>query len=78
MKLGLNPLSIDQRVRQAIDDYATENQIDFSLSIGMGKFPDHGNDLESVVKSVDKAMYHSKMKHGGGILHVDGCDLDSE
>lgn len=69
---------VAERIRQAIDNYAEENRIDFSISIGMGKFPDHGHDLESVVKCVDKAMYHSKMKHGGGgILHVDGCNLDT-
>ncbi|MEJ2622791.1 MAG: GGDEF domain-containing protein [Candidatus Thiodiazotropha sp.] len=68
---------VAQRVKQAIDDYARENHLDFSISIGMGKFPDHGHDLESVVKCVDKAMYHSKMKHGGGgILHVDGCETE--
>ncbi|MCM8885599.1 MAG: GGDEF domain-containing protein [Candidatus Thiodiazotropha sp.] len=69
---------VAQRIRQAIDDYAKENGIDFSVSIGMGKYPDHGHDLESVIKCVDKAMYRSKMKHGGsGILHVDGCELDT-
>jgi diguanylate cyclase (GGDEF)-like protein len=68
---------VAQRVRQAIDDYATEHRINFSISIGLGKYPDHGHDLESVVKCVDQAMYRSKMKHGGGgILHVDGCELD--
>jgi diguanylate cyclase (GGDEF)-like protein len=69
---------VAHRVKQAIDDYARENQIDFSISIGLGKYPDHGHDLESVVKCVDKAMYHSKMKYGGGgVLHVDGCELDT-
>jgi diguanylate cyclase (GGDEF)-like protein len=69
---------VAQRVREAINDYAKENLIDFGISIGMGKYPDHGDDLESVVKCVDKALYHSKMKHGGGgILHVDGCELDN-
>jgi diguanylate cyclase (GGDEF)-like protein len=69
---------VAQRVREAIDGYAKENLIDFGISIGMGKYPDHGQDLESVVKCVDKAMYHSKMTHGGGgILHVDGCELDA-
>jgi diguanylate cyclase (GGDEF)-like protein len=68
---------VAQRVRQAIDNYAEENHIDFSISIGMGKYPDHGHDLESVIKCVDKAMYHIKVKHGGGgILHVDSCELD--
>jgi diguanylate cyclase (GGDEF)-like protein len=69
---------VAERVREAINEYAKENLIDFSISIGMGKYPDHGHDLESVVKCVDRAMYHSKMKHGGGgILHVDGCELDT-
>jgi diguanylate cyclase (GGDEF)-like protein len=66
---------VAQRVRQVIDDWARENKIDFSVSIGMGKYPDHGVDLESVIASVDKAMYRSKLVHGrGGILHVDGDD----
>ena len=39
----------------------------------MGKFPDHGADIETVIDAVDKAMYRSKLVHGrGGILHVDG------
>jgi diguanylate cyclase (GGDEF)-like protein len=67
---------VARRVRQAIDDWARENEIDFSVSIGMGKFPDHGADLESVIASVDKAMYRSKEVHGrGGILHVDGAQV---
>ncbi|MES9863349.1 MAG: GGDEF domain-containing protein [Candidatus Thiodiazotropha sp. LLP2] len=68
---------VAQRIRQTIDDYAKNNNIDFSITIGMGKYPDHGRDLESVIKSVDKAMYRSKTEHGrGGILHVDGCELE--
>ncbi len=64
---------VAQRVRQVIDDWARENDIDFGVSIGMGKYPDHGADLEAVIASVDKAMYRSKLVHGrGGILHVDG------
>ncbi|MES9940455.1 MAG: GGDEF domain-containing protein [Candidatus Thiodiazotropha sp. 6PLUC2] len=68
---------VAQRIRQAIDDYARKSKIDFSITIGMGKYPDHGRDLESVIESVDKAMYRSKTEHGrGGILHVDGCELE--
>ncbi|MEW8660462.1 MAG: GGDEF domain-containing protein [Candidatus Thiodiazotropha endolucinida] len=70
--------TVAQRVRQAIDDYAKQNSIDFSISIGMGRYPDHGHDLDSVIRSVDQAMYRSKLKHGGGgILHVDGGELDT-
>lgn len=66
---------VAQRVREAINDWAHDNKIDFSVSIGIGKYPDHGADLESVIASVDKAMYRSKVVHGrGGILHVDNVD----
>jgi diguanylate cyclase (GGDEF)-like protein len=69
---------VAQRVRQVIDDWARENKIDFGVSIGMGRYPDHGADLEEVIAAVDKAMYRSKLVHGrGGILHVDGGDLDA-
>ena len=65
---------VAQRVRQAIDDWASDNGIDVSVSIGLGKYPDHGADLEAVIAAVDKAMYRSKVMHGrGGILHVDGA-----
>ncbi|MEW8507820.1 MAG: GGDEF domain-containing protein [Candidatus Thiodiazotropha sp.] len=65
------------RVRQGIDDYARENGIDISISIGLGKYPDHGIDLESVISCVDKAMYRSKLEHGGGaILHVDNSETE--
>jgi diguanylate cyclase (GGDEF)-like protein len=64
---------VAQRVRQAINDYARENKIDFGVSIGMGRYPDHGADIEAVIAAVDQAMYRSKLQHGrGGILHVDG------
>lgn len=63
---------VARRVRQVIDDWVRENGIEFSVSIGMGRYPDDGPDLESVIAAVDKAMYRSKLRHGrGGILHVD-------
>lgn len=63
---------VAKRMREAIDAWAHENRIDFGVSIGMGRYPDHGNDLDSVIASVDKAMYRSKSLHGrGGILHVE-------
>jgi diguanylate cyclase (GGDEF)-like protein len=62
---------VAQRVRQEINDWAQQNNIDFNVSIGVGNYPEHGSDLESVIASVDKAMYRSKMVHGrGGILHA--------
>ncbi|MES9990329.1 MAG: diguanylate cyclase [Candidatus Thiodiazotropha sp.] len=69
---------VARRIRQSIDDYARENGIDISISIGLGKYPEHGIDLESVISCVDKAMYRSKLEHGGGaILHVEGSEIES-
>ncbi|MBS1142759.1 MAG: diguanylate cyclase [Proteobacteria bacterium] len=63
---------VAQRVRQQINDWAKQNKIDFNVSIGVGNYPDHGRDLESVIASVDKAMYRSKAEQGrGGILHAE-------
>lgn len=70
--------TVARRVRQEIHDWARESGIDFSVSIGLGRYPDHGDDLESVIASVDKAMYRSKVLHGrGGILHVDGTETEA-
>lgn len=65
---------VAQRIRRAINEWAQANQINFNVSIGVGHYPAHGSDLESVIASVDKAMYRSKAElGGGGILHV-SCD----
>ena len=66
---------VAERLRHAVENCARQNGMNFSVSIGMGNYPDHGADLASVVAAVDQAMYHSKLVHGrGGILHVDGID----
>lgn len=69
---------VAQRVRQEINDWARQNAIDFNVSIGVGNYPDHGADLESVIASVDKAMYRSKSEQGrGGILHAESAGASS-
>jgi diguanylate cyclase (GGDEF)-like protein len=69
---------VAQRVRQEINDWARQNNIDFNVSIGVGNYPEHGPDLESVIASVDKAMYRSKSENGrGGILHAESAGLSS-
>lgn len=69
---------VAQRVRQEINDWARQNNIDFNVSIGVGNYPEHGSDLESVIASVDKAMYRSKSEYGrGGILHAESAGFSS-
>lgn len=63
---------VARRLQAAISNWAAENNVDLSVSIGLGAYPDHGGDLETVIACVDRAMYRSKSVHGrGGILHVD-------
>lgn len=63
---------VAQRVRTSINAWANENAIDFGVSIGMGRYPDHGATIEAVITAVDHAMYRSKSTQGrGGILHVE-------
>lgn len=69
---------VAQRVRRGINEWARENKIDFNVSIGLGSYPAHGCDLQSVIASVDKAMYRSKNVHGGGgILHAEVAPVDA-
>ncbi|MBP5987198.1 MAG: diguanylate cyclase [Azonexus sp.] len=69
---------VAQRVRQGINEWARQNKIDFNVSIGLGSYPAHGHDLQSVIASVDKAMYRSKTVHGGGgILHAEVSPADA-
>lgn len=69
---------VAQRVRRGINEWARENKIDFNVSIGLGSYPAHGRDLQSVIASVDKAMYRSKNVHGGGgILHAEVAPVDA-
>jgi diguanylate cyclase (GGDEF)-like protein len=67
---------VAQRVRTSINQWAKENAIDFGVSIGMGRYPDHGTTIEDVITAVDHAMYRSKLTLGrGGILHVESDPL---
>lgn len=63
--------TVAQRLQQALRRWTDEQQLDLSLSIGLGEAPEHGRDLKTVLERVDKAMYLSKAGHGpGGILRV--------
>lgn len=47
-------------------------ELELSVSIGMGEAPVHGEDLNSVLKTVDSAMYRCKLSFGrGGIQRAD-------
>lgn len=44
------------------------HSISISFSIGISIYPDHGQDIASITKSADRAMYQAKDK-GGNVYH---------
>jgi diguanylate cyclase (GGDEF)-like protein len=62
---------VAERLQQKLADWSSRNNVDLSLSIGLGHYPSHGDNLQTVIERVDQAMYRSKQSHGrGGILQV--------
>jgi diguanylate cyclase (GGDEF)-like protein len=54
---------LGERIRRAIADQPLELQsirIGTTVSVGIASFPDHGEDLKSVLNKADQAMYLSK------------------
>ena len=46
-----------------------DRQLQISPSVGIAMYPDHGGDIETLIKPADTAMYDAKRK-GGGTLSV--------
>jgi diguanylate cyclase (GGDEF)-like protein len=51
------------RIRQNVEDSpltARDKKIRITVSIGVASYPEHGNNLKSIMERTDKAMYQSK------------------
>lgn len=57
---------VADRLRRKVADWARDNDLDCSVSIGIREVPTHGEDLETVMRLVDEAMYSTK-RNGAGI-----------
>jgi len=55
-----------ERIQQQLGDWGKKENIDVSITIGIGESPTHGTDFASLLHNVDKALYSSKNTHGGG------------
>jgi diguanylate cyclase (GGDEF)-like protein len=65
-------MAVAERLQTLVAEWAKKNDVDLSLSIGIGQAPLHGTDLATLLERVDKAMYQSKLVFGrGGILRVE-------
>lgn len=62
--------AVAQRLQDAVAQWARTNEINLSVSIGLGQAPEHGNDLKSVIARVDQAMYQSKLANRRGGIRV--------
>lgn len=63
--------ALAERLQQSLAEWSRRQDVDLSFSIGLGRYPDHGADLKTVIERVDQAMYRSKLERGrGGILQV--------
>jgi len=64
-----------QRIRQAIRASRFEidgRSIDVTISIGVSAFPDHGRDIETLVKRADAALYRAKAEGRDRVIIDDG------
>lgn len=61
-----------QRLQRRLREWVKEQPFELSMSIGIAEAPRHGADLNTVLESVDKAMYRGKLAaEDGGIQCVD-------
>lgn len=57
-------LAVADRIRQQIRAWSATNDLALGVSIGLGEAPADGCDLETLLASVDRALYRSKGKDG--------------
>ena len=69
--------AVAQRLQQEVQEWSAQNRIDLSLSIGIGQAPEHGEDLQTVLQHVDKAMYQGRIDIGRGGIRLAGPASDS-
>lgn len=61
---------IAERIQQQVIHWSDENEIDFSVTFGLGEAPTHGDSFVHLLEQVDQALYHSKSTHTGGGLAI--------
>jgi diguanylate cyclase (GGDEF)-like protein len=62
---GASALFVADRIRRALDEPIALDGLKLQLetSIGIAVFPDHGDDIESLLRHADIALYASKESH---------------
>ena len=53
------PLAVAERIRQKIEEEA-RGEVRVTVSIGVSSYPEHGVEIESLIRAADDAMYRAK------------------
>ena len=61
---------IAERIQQQVARWSDDNEIDFSVTFGLGEAPTHGDSFTHLLEQVDQALYHSKSTHTGGGIAI--------
>jgi diguanylate cyclase (GGDEF)-like protein len=66
------------RIQKQVREWAAANQLDLSVSFGLGEAPTHGERFAELLERVDQAMYHSKSRQpGGGLAYATSAELSA-
>lgn len=66
---------VAHRIQEQVADCARQHKLEYSVTIGLGEAPEHGETLHDVLDRVDRALYHAKATHsGGGIMRACGIE----
>jgi diguanylate cyclase (GGDEF)-like protein len=53
------PLAVAERIRQQIEE-EVRGEVRVTVSIGVSSYPEHGVEIESLIRAADDAMYRAK------------------
>lgn len=59
---------VAQRIQEQVAVCARINNLEYSVTIGLGEAPQHGTSLSDVLARVDRALYQAKAQACGGIM----------
>lgn len=67
---------VAQRIQQQVAECAREHALDYSVTIGLGEAPTHGDSFSDILARVDRALYNAKASEGGGGI-MRACDVEA-
>lgn len=64
--------TVAEKIRKALDQtFVLDSEVvDISASLGIARFPDHGDDAVTLIRRADMAMYAAKREHRGFAIYT--------